>query len=67
MTIAQKLKNEGRVEGRVEGEWIGMIRVLEGIIGEPVTPDAELAPLSQAELQQMFEFLQQEYNRRHKS
>jgi|GEM_PF-2369927 len=63
MTIAQKLKNEGRVEG----EWIGMIRVLEGIIGEPVTPDVELAPLSQAELQQMFEFLQQEYNRRHKS
>lgn len=62
MSIAQKLRNEGRVEGRVEGR----IQLLQDLMGEPVTPDAVLAPLSQAELQQMFEFLQQEYNRRHK-
>ena len=62
MSIAQKLRNEGRVEGRVEGR----IQLLQDLMGEPVTPDDVLAPLSQAELQKMFEFLQQEYNSRHK-
>ena len=66
MTIAQKLKNEGRVEGRVEGEWIGMIRVLEGIMGRDPSSSEALAGLSIIELRRCFEALQSEYEQQYK-
>ena len=62
MTIAQKLKNEGRVEG----EWIGRLRTLQEIMGLPVDTAEVLTLLSIEELRGRFEVLQAEYNRRHK-
>jgi hypothetical protein len=49
---------KGRVEGRLEGEWIGQIRLLQQILGEPVTPSPELASWEVDRLQSMAESLQ---------
>jgi hypothetical protein len=51
-------KLEGLAKGRVEGEWIGQIRVLQQILEEPVTPSSELASWEVDRLKSMSESLQ---------
>ena len=66
MSVAEKLKAEGRVEGRVEGLWIGKIQILEEFLDLPVSPGESLEALSLDELKAMQERLHREYELRFK-
>jgi predicted transposase/invertase (TIGR01784 family) len=66
MSVAEKLKAEGRVEGRVEGLWIGKIQILEEFLDLPVSSGESLGALSLAELKSMQERLHREYEGRFK-
>lgn len=66
MTLAQKLRQEGRIEGQERGEWIGKVRLLEEMVGQTPTPSAVLGDLSVAELQRKFADLQAQYQRQFK-
>ncbi len=66
MSVAEKLKAEGRVEGRVEGLWIGKIQILEEFLDLPVSSGEGLEALNLEELQAMQERLHREYELRFK-
>ena len=70
MSIAQKLRNGGRVEGLVEGVQkgvcLGRLQTLQQIIGLPVEDDSTLSVLPVEDLRQRFDALQAECNLRHK-
>lgn len=66
MSIAEKLKAEGRVEGQTVGTWIGKIQILEEFLGLPVSPSAALDALSVENLKIMQERLLQDYDLRFK-
>ena len=74
MSVAEKLKAEGRVEGqvegrvegRVEGLWIGKIQILEEFLDLPVSSGESLEVLRLEELKAMQERLHQEYELRFK-
>ena len=70
MSVAQKLIEEGKALGHVEGEamgkWIGRLQVLEELSGLPVTPEEELRDLSPAELENRFRERQRHYESRFK-
>ena len=66
MSVAEKLKDEGRVEGRVEGLWIGKIQILEEFLDLPVSSGETLEALGLAELKAMQERLHREYELRFK-
>jgi hypothetical protein len=62
MSVAEKLK----AEGRVEGLWIGQIQSLEEFLDLPVHSSESLEALRLAELKAMQERLHQEYEQRFK-
>jgi len=66
MSVAEKLKAEGRVEGRVEGLWIGKIQILEEFLDLPISSGEALAALSLTELKATQERLHQQYEMRFK-
>jgi predicted transposase/invertase (TIGR01784 family) len=70
MSLAQKLRQEGRVEGielgQMRGEWAGKIQMLEKFLGLSVTPSATLATLDIATLEARYQELEQQYNLRFK-
>jgi len=66
MSVAEKLKDEGRVEGRVEGLWIGKIQTLEEFLDMPVSPSESLESLSLSALIAMQEQLHLQYELRFK-
>ncbi len=74
MSLAQKLRNEGRVEGLNEGraeglacgEWAGKIQMLERFLGINVSGSAELAEQDLGDLRARFEKLEEQYNTRFK-
>ena len=61
MSVAEKLKAEGRVEGRVEGLWIGRIQALEEFLDKSPSSREVLESLSLAELEALHRDLHQEY------
>ncbi len=74
MSVAEKLKAEGRMEGisqglsqgREEGLWIGKIQILEEFLGKPHSPRAALETLTLLELEANYLALHQEYEARFK-
>lgn len=62
MSVAEKLK----AEGRVEGLWIGKIQSLEEFLDLPVSSGESLEVLSLEELKTMQERLHREYELRFK-
>ena len=75
MSLAQRLKAEGRIEalieGRSEGILLGVARtkvqMLERMLQQPVTSEEAIAALSLVELEQRFIELDAEYTERFKS
>lgn len=67
MTAADKLRAEGRLEGRQEGERIGKLQLLEQLMGAPISPSENLAGLSLAELKGRFADLHLRYEARFKA
>ena len=51
-------RGEGREEGREEGEWIGRIRLVQELLGDPVSTSEELASWDLERLRQLAESLQ---------
>jgi predicted transposase/invertase (TIGR01784 family) len=66
MSVAEKLIAKGRVEGRVEGQWIGKIQILEEFLGLPVSSGESLEAMDLAGLKAMQERLHREYELRFK-
>lgn len=66
MSLAQKLKAQGRQEGRQEGILVGQIQLLEKFLGRTTAGKDELALLSLAELEARFAGLEAEYEARFK-
>lgn len=70
MNTAQQLRAEGRQEGRLEGrnhgEWCGQLKLLQRIMGLPVTPDAELIQLDAESVKEQFQALEREYDSKFK-
>ena len=64
MSVAEQLKAEGLVEGRVEGLWIGKIQILEEFLDLPVSSGEGLEALNLEELKAMQERLHREYELR---
>ena len=66
MSLAQKLRAEGKAEGAALGTWRGKLQLLEELMGAAPTPEHELEPLRAAELERRFMARQAEYNGRFK-
>lgn len=66
MSVAEKLKAEGRVEGREEGLWFGKIQSFEEFLGKPQSPGAVLEAKCAADLEVRHDGLRAEYERRFK-
>lgn len=70
MSFVEKMKMEGRKEGREEGlsrgEWIGKVRLLEELMGAEQSAVEELVDLEVSELARRFAALQAEYDRQYK-
>jgi predicted transposase/invertase (TIGR01784 family) len=74
MSVAEKLKAEGRIEGLVEGRvegrvvglWIGKIQILEEFLSLPASSSESLEVLSLDELKAIQERLHREYELRFK-
>lgn len=66
MSVAEKLKAEGRVEGRVEGLWIGKIQAFEEFLGKNQTSREILEALPVADLEALHQTLHREYEARFK-
>ena len=78
MSVAEKLKAEGRMEGisqgisqglsqgREEGLWIGKIQALEEFLGKPQSPRENLERLALQALETRHHLLHQEYQARFK-
>ena len=71
MSVAEKLKAEGRVEGLVAGQekgsWIGQIRAFEEFLALPLTSSETLASLTIEALESRHRHLHQEYRLRFKA
>ena len=67
MSVAEKLKAEGRVEGSVEGLWIGKIQTLEEFLALEVSCDETLGALNLGELEALHQRLHSAYEARFKS
>jgi hypothetical protein len=67
MSVAEKLKAEGRVEGQEKGLWIGKIQAFEEFLGFHVSPSETLAQLGLEELAARHQDLHREYETRFKS
>jgi predicted transposase/invertase (TIGR01784 family) len=67
MSVAEKLKAEGRVEGRVEGLWVGKIQAFEEFLDCAVSSNDTLAAMSLEELEARHRDLHREYEARFKS
>jgi len=66
MSVAEKLKTEGRVEGRAEGLWIGKIQAFEEFLEKPQSPRARLEAMTLPELEALHDDLRGEYESRFK-
>ena len=66
MSVAEKLKAEGRVEGRVEGLWIGKIQAFEEFLEKNPTSREILEAMPLAELEALHQKLHREYEVRFK-
>ena len=66
MSVAEKLKAEGRVEGRVEGLWIGKIQAFEEFLEMSPTSREVLEAMPLAELEALHQKLHREYEVRFK-
>ena len=66
ISVAEKLKAEGRVEGRVEGLWIGKIQTLAEFLGFPFSAGEAIEALSLEELKALQSRLHSEYEARMK-
>ncbi|MCU0752455.1 MAG: Rpn family recombination-promoting nuclease/putative transposase [Akkermansiaceae bacterium] len=66
MSVAEKLKAEGRVEGRAEGLRIGKIQAFEEFLEKPQTSRASLEAMPLAELEALHLELHREYEARFK-
>jgi predicted transposase YdaD len=74
MSVAEKLKAEGRmegisqgrVEGRAEGLWIGKIQTLEEFLEQQMTPRETLEAMTLAELEARHQDLHHQYELRFK-
>ena len=62
MSVAEKLK----AEGRAEGLWIGKIQILEEFLDLPVSSDETLGALPLAELRAIQQRLHSDYELRFK-
>ena len=62
VTTAELLRAEGRSEGRSEGRLIGSIAMLERVLHLPATPVANLEVLSLAELEEILDRLETQYD-----
>ncbi len=65
MSVAEKLKAEGRKEGRMEG-LIGQILLLEEFLGLTVTPREALEDLDAGQLEARCQELHRDYEARFK-
>lgn len=66
MSLAQKLRQEGRADGLAHGEWAGKIQMLEKFLGVDATTSEVLASLEIAGLEARYVELEQQYNLRFK-
>ncbi len=66
MSVAEKLKAEGRVEGQQKGLWIGKIQTLEEFLGCGISPSEALTTLEIKELEARQQNLHREYEARFK-
>ena len=66
MSVAEKLKAEGRVEGQEKGLWIGKIQTLEEFLACPVSSHESLDSLSTGELEARHRVLHLDYEARFK-
>ena len=66
MSVAEKLKAEGRVEGISKGLWVGRIQSLQEFLGLPIDPCGELERLALEELEIRHADLHREYELRFK-
>lgn len=60
MSVAEKLKAEGRQEGRIEG-LVGQIQLLEEVLGLALSPREKLESLDLGELETRFQELHRDY------
>ena len=67
MSIAEKLKNEGRAAGRVEGRIIGRIEALQQFLGNRPACDKALESMTLGELEALFQSLRKECEVRFRS
>ncbi len=66
MSVAEKLKAEGRVEGQEKGLWIGKIQTLEEFLNLPISLNEALSDLHLEELEARHRSLHREYEMRFK-
>jgi predicted transposase/invertase (TIGR01784 family) len=66
MSVAEKLKAEGRVEGQQKGLWIGKIQAFEEFLTLPPTPSVVLSSLTMEQLETRHRELHQAYEIRFK-
>jgi hypothetical protein len=66
MSVADKLKAEGRMEGRMEGLWIGRIQTLEEFLGHAPRSREVLEAATLEELETLHRELHGEYEKRFK-
>ena len=66
MSVAEKLKAEGRMEGISQGLWVGRIQTLQEFLNQSVSNCEELETLEIAELESRHANLHQEYEARFK-
>ncbi|GAA5126939.1 Rpn family recombination-promoting nuclease/putative transposase [Luteolibacter yonseiensis] len=66
MSVAEKLRAEGRVEGLTEGNWIGKIQTLEEFLEKAISSNEVLEAMTLAELEALHALLHREYEVRFK-
>jgi predicted transposase/invertase (TIGR01784 family) len=66
MSVAEKLKAEGRVEGLEKGLWTGKTQALEEFLGLPVSPRESLEALDIEAIEARCEKLRRDYEARFK-
>lgn len=66
MSVAEKLKAEGLVEGQQRGLWIGKIQAFEEFLDFPVSPAEALAAMNLEELETRHRDLRRKYETRFK-